>query len=392
MCGILNNGTMQQEAFIGCFDINKTFFNTAATVYIAQNLLAGALPSIIKELYELEVYKNTKLPGKVMSIVAVGKTDQNYACVFEASGPDATPLSGWTYAAGESTRETETMTQITITKDYIVTGGTISNYHDAVKMRVFNKNSWPDIFSSYAPSPNGYNDVFYFPANNTIYSTAFPLDRDNWQMTALDSDYVAIASFWQYGYYQVSPTYYEGVLLHVYNTHNMLTTPNIPPHYSAIDYTQQSLNSVPPFPSPMPRINDLRYNFQKKRLNLLMTTDCTQIGIQSITAEIRYPAAYPAIQYRYINGVGRHHLDNIGSFPYYISSGSQWLSSTLVLYANKIGSAPVCDISGNVNRFPTGDFTSKMHTYNLDIHRDVVNSNPFPLNVYKYPTTLICRP
>lgn len=400
LCGYYINAG-NSEGLIGYIDITNGFPSVVVT-FLATGFIADSTNNniLISRFNELEVYYTHQSydPGNgnslpIVSVVAVGEVmDPNsgstFACAFEAKGPDGDPTIGWTYSCGTSPEESERMTQITETNNYIVTGGHCFGYYDAVKMRVFKKYVVPDMFSNTAYGTNGYNDYYYYTSNNVTNATSYPID-DNWQMTRINNDDIAMTSFWQHGY-PPNTTTYDGVLLHVYDINNMLSTPNVPPLYTAMDNTQHYIGTA--------RIADLRYNNNASALNMLITTDMPGFGVQSVTTEIAYPPNCPnPVPYYYVHYplynpiVKRDHFDYMNSWQNHISIGSLRGSNDLILYAYPIANTSKCNNSGTMNCDPTDEFTSKMHTYKLGIYRDKVTYHKFQLPTFKITPNIICR-
>lgn len=372
MCGYYMSNT--QDGFIGCFGIYQAFF-LSYPIFLANNFLASTSNQTVpvREFKEVEVYEKPVMQGTKTSAVAVGILGGNTggSCVLETIIDMSTFTPIWAYSSGTSGEYSEEMNQITITNNYIVTGGTMFNDYDAVKMRVFMKTSAPDIFSYTSYGTNGYDDVYYFPSNNVPqYANAFPVISNNWQMTWTVNNEVALASFWQYGY---PPNYttYEGVLLHVYDITDMLTIPNVAPLHTLINYDKTNIIS---------RIKDIRYNRQSQALYLLMDIDSQNLTYESITAEIPYPPTPGTFQFHYLSGITRDHLDNFDFDQNYISSGYRGGSLDLALYTVPVGFVPTCSKTDFASAFPTEDFNAKMHTYPLAIYRG--NTQPITFTPY----------
>lgn len=384
MCGYTTAGSgPNSEGFIGYFYI-ADILNNNVGLYLSSAPFITNPGGKILQFDELEVYHINGALSEDISLVAIGKAEaQNppkVSMVFNAVGYSYMPW-GWTYADGITTEETEEITQISVTDDYVVTGSTIYNNYDAVKLRVYNKYGTPDIFDGIITPGSGlFDDVYFFPSNSATTNIDFPIDR-NWQMTFTRYNEIAIAAFWQ-PTTQHSPTMYSGVLLHVYDIASMLSSGN-PPLYSVYDQTPHYRGTA--------RIADLRFNKSSSLLHLLMTTDNPAIGIESVATEIDYPPFSSAMQFHYIQGVEFDHIDNFNSNSNGISIGRFRQTQDLNLYAFPVSTTPNCSSWGSLSYDKPKKFMSKTQKLPLEIYRDLFGYNVFSRPVGERVTFIKCQ-
>lgn len=388
MCGRrYNSASGYDEGFIGFFRISSILNNTDG-IYFNNATLYTSRGGRIDRFDELEVYKINGPMGVDVSVVAIGKAyipqpdiSGFRSVVFEARGYDCAPI-GWSYADGVSLEKTEEITQISVTNNYVVTGGTMYDKYSAIKIRAFNKYNATDIFDwPFGITPTIYDYVYFFPSSNITTAIDFPIN-DNWQMTSMGGNDVAVAAFWQ-PYGQHYNTTYDGVLLHVYDIASIMSTPGTLPVYAAIDYTQHNIG--------WPRIADLRYNKPKSVLHMLMTTDCQNLGNESVTAEIDYPPTSNIARYHYFPNDEFDHIDNFHSYDNGISIGHERWTNNLRLYTFPVNTPLACNTWQQLKYYEVDDFISKTLVEPLYIYRDILDQTVFWPGLYDRQNPIRCQ-
>ncbi len=215
-CGYNNN---QNKGFIGLFHISS-FVNGYSSYTIHSNFrISGTTPiQYVKDIRRLCVYSHptTNKPH----IVAIGDSNARN-CIVEI--PNASAYSTtWTYTIGRTEECNEKFTDITVTEDYVVTGGCINNDNTHIALRAYSKNS---IFNSslchmiYPFYPYGMGDWIDY-------------GYDDFRLTALVQNHIATYSTLRIRTTQTPQTQRDGLLLNVYGIVAMIGSTGYSPVYS----------------------------------------------------------------------------------------------------------------------------------------------------------------
>lgn len=362
-CGYRDIGG-QKYGMIGYFRINKFCDPLKKDVYVYDNILFVSSGTTVysKEFTDLEVYDKYANAGDSTYLVAIGKDMYDRYLVLNAIGEYDNP-SDWRYSLGYNKNDgaKETGEQISVTKHYIVTSGTIYNdYNNGMSLRVFDKFGLHDIFSN----PSIHNNVYRYPTDiNSIPPTPavhYPIDK-NFQMTAIYNDSIATLSLYKLYTGGTPPVTYYGFLLNVYDIAQTITGTNIPCTRSMC--TPQSYYYG--------NIYDLRYDDNKQKILAALTADVPSWGPQSVCAMIPYSLTYPfSFDYYYppfgydFNKVV---LSNNGNT--YLSSSYLSGSGFVGYYRYPVGTAPLCTTVGQETCIYPGELVSKEDYEALKIYR-----------------------
>ena len=385
-CGY-NSGYTPSRGLIGYFSIDSLCFINNIYIYDLIQFLQG---QTLREFTELEVfdeYQGTQLAGDSVFVALVGLRNVNRYAVVEAIGAYNSP-SSWRYVSGHNPTSTiyERFEQISVTDNYIVSGGTVFNRVSGVSFRVFDRHGAYDMFAA----GNLHDNVHWYPSNNaqTANSTEYPLQT--FEMTAMPNDRVATLSLYKKYTSGVQPQTYGGFLLNVYDIPQTISQNNVSCLYSIFDAPTHSIPTT-----GTARVMDLRYDIASGNFYALLhavISNSTTNFDEYVCAIVPYLQTVPSLfKYYYLatTPLDRVVLCNSGS--HCLFSGRLTGLNTFKYYRCPTAPTAKCNTQGWRQCTAPEEFLSKTHYYPFTIYRNTFNYQIVNATCVSKSLTVTCQ-
>lgn len=306
------------KGFIGFFKISEFLSNNIINMNIYKNFSLGGSYVGISNLSKLEVFYES---GK-LHIVSIGSTsNHNKACILEIVS-NLAGIAG-SYNVGVLENSNETIDDIAVTDNYVVTvGGMISSPDAAI-----HKFSRQNIFSDTVP----YDTTYTYPTNEIDSNLHVSEDLENFLITHVLDDIVAIASYWHISESADIGTNLQGTLLRIYNT----ATTSEPTMMTSMSINRIEYNGNW-------KLKELDYNETYETFTLLQNTEISQTNLVSLISSINF-SGNPIVQSEYAPETELTSLDNGPNSDYNLISGHGKNAPTyFILLGDKINSNSSC--------------------------------------------------
>ena len=190
----------QNLGVVGYFTVSQ-FFAGGFAYQVSDAPMMSSSTGQVRELNKMVTY----VSGGIRKVVALGKTMSGIYCVVEMRCPLGSSMGDC--QVGElSTSYFESICDIAVTDNYVVTAGFYWLTGNQLAVRVYDKN---DIFTG-----GGLQDSAFILT--PIGSNACDLIGSQLALSHVGSDYFALATFWNYGGGN-PPTYWEGITVSGFN-------------------------------------------------------------------------------------------------------------------------------------------------------------------------------
>ena len=341
-CGKYTEGN-NNKGFIAFFNISDFIANNTINFYVIDNLPCNGAD--VADLTKIETF----FIADELHTIAIGSTDYPKACILEIVGPKGA-VSG-IYSIGEST-VLEKFNDIAVTDNYVVTVGSIGSPDAAI--RRFPKQS---IFSNTANN----NLAYTYPTNESNPAMYLAEKTDDFLITPVVDDIVAIASYWYYPPLANLGNNLQGTLMRIYNiapaaAPTMMTSMSLAQNYYSGNW----------------KLKELQYNGSLQMFSLLQDMELPSNQQLSSAVSILDLVNNPTlVQTKYQPDVEITSLDNISNSTYSIMGGfDRYATSYLIIIGNKINNTPsscIGNFSGTIsykNIYGEKEITSDMTVHN----------------------------
>ena len=343
-CGKYTEGN-NNKGFIAFFNIFDFITNNTINFKVMNSFQTDE--GYVADLTKIETFF---LSNKLHTI-AIGSTVASKACILEIVGPKGA-VSG-IYSIGEST-VSEKFNDIAVTDNYVVTVGSVGSPDAAI--RRFPKQS---IFSNAANNSLAYS----YPTNTSNNNPTMYLAEktDDFLITPVIDDIVAIASYWYYPPLANLGNNLQGTLMRIYNiaptsAPSMMTSMSLAQNYYSGNW----------------KLKELQYNGSLQMFSLLQDMELPSNQQLSSAVSILDLVNNPTlVQTKYQPDVEITSLDNISNSTYSIMGGfNRYATSYLIIIGNKINNTPsscIGNFSGTISYksiYGEKEITSDMTVHN----------------------------
>ncbi|MBO7200346.1 MAG: hypothetical protein J6V54_03015 [Bacteroidales bacterium] len=340
-CGKYTNG-INNKAFIAFFNISDFIISNTINFYVIDNL-----PCNYGDVADLTKIETFFLSNKLHTI-AIGYTDASEACILEIVGPKGS--TSVTYKVGSSSAS-EKFNDIAVTDNYVVTVGSIGSPDAAI--RRFPKQS---IFSNAANN----SLVYTYPTNESNPAMYLAEKTDDFLITPVIDDIVAIASYWYYPPLANLGNNLQGTLMRIYN---------IAPAAAPTMMTSMSLGQN--YYSGNWKLKELQYNGSLQMFSLLqdMELPSTQ-QLSSALSTLDLVNNPTLVQTEYRPDVELTSLDNISNSTYSIMGGfDNSVSTYFIIMGDKISNtSSLCSNEFNGTIYYKSIYGEKEITSDMTVH------------------------
>lgn len=315
------------RGLFGWYNVPDLFFNSQSYyVYSVFPTYSG----YVENFTRLAVYDRPAFP----KIAIVGSTDAGLGCTMELSGV-AGNANGWSYTIGELQDPRETILDVCVTDDYVVTAGLFARFGQAANFRVHDKNgmfsytnqNWRHPYTTYCNPSCAWNTT------------------EEVCLTAMYDNYVGVTSLAEYCPNMGSGqnNYKNGVMVSVFDMDLAVLNGFSSSVYSV--FLNTFLNSITNQTLQHTLIvNGLVYSTIASRFALLAYFSTLNNGFVSSVTEFTVPSISPVVSHL-LDYTYQTSIDNYNNGNGYITLGFSPNNTTDVFYHSLNYGGTECSIT-----------------------------------------------